>query len=96
MPPPRWLAMSCFGHVQLVDLCLQALDPKLFQHLLSFDLKAEIYAFPSILTFCAATPPLPEVLALWDFLLAWGPGLSVLCVVAQLHGMRSDLLQSNT
>lgn len=88
--------MPCFGHAQLVDLCLQALDSDLFQYLLSFDLKAEIYAFPSILTFCAATPPLPEVLALWDFLLAWGPGLNVLCVVAQLHGMRSALLHSNT
>ncbi|GEM09676.1 bub2 protein [Rhodotorula toruloides] len=78
----------------LVDLCLQAIDPALFKHLLSFNLSAEIYAFPSILTFCAATPPLREVLELWDFLLAWGVGLNVLCVVAQLYVMREELLRS--
>ncbi|KAG0654634.1 hypothetical protein C6P46_001557 [Rhodotorula mucilaginosa] len=96
---PRYVRPTLVGvhdGLQLVDLCLQALDSELFQHLLSFNLKAEIYAFPSVLTFCAATPPLPEVLALWDFVLAWGSGLNVLCVVAQLHGMRTELLQSKT
>ncbi|GAA5978520.1 hypothetical protein JCM10908_004387 [Rhodotorula pacifica] len=94
---PRYVRPTLVGvhdGLQLVDSCLQIIDPELFKHLLSFNLKAEIYAFPSILTFCAATPPLREVLELWDFLLAWGPGLNVLCVVAQLHGMRAELLQS--
>lgn len=81
---------------QLVDLCLAALDPKLHSHLLSFNLKAELYAFPSLLTFCASTPPLGEVLELWDFLLAWGVGLNVLCVAGQLWLMRESLLESSS
>ncbi|TNY20247.1 Bub2 protein [Rhodotorula diobovata] len=76
----------------LVDLCLASIDPPLYAHLLASNLSAEIYAFPSILTFCAATPPLREVLELWDFLLAWGAGLNVLCIVAQLCAMREALL----
>ena len=44
------------------------------------------------MTLCACTPPLPEVLQLWDFLLAFGVHFNVLCIVAQLHIMRNDLL----
>ena len=46
----------------------------------------------AVLTLSACTPPLPEVLILWDFLLAYGPHLNILCVVAQLLLMRDDLL----
>ncbi|GAA5968282.1 hypothetical protein JCM11641_003795 [Rhodosporidiobolus odoratus] len=94
---PRYVSPTLVGvheGLQLVDLCLSALDPNLYTHLTSFNLSAEIYAFPSLLTFCAATPPLREVLELWDFLLAWGVGLNVLAVVAQLWGMREELLAS--
>ena len=45
-----------------------------------------------MLTLSACTPPLPEVLKLWDFLLAYGAHLNILCVVAQLQLMRDDLL----
>ncbi len=43
---------------------------------------------------CACTPPLPEVLRLWDFLLAYGTHLNILCVCAQLILMRESLLAS--
>ncbi|GAA5894181.1 hypothetical protein JCM8208_002370 [Rhodotorula glutinis] len=92
---PRYVQPTLVGvhdALHLVDLCLASIDPPLYAHLLASNLTAEIYAFPSILTFCAATPPLREVLELWDFLLAWGPGLNVLCVVAQLGAMREALL----
>lgn len=79
---------------QLVDLCLQAVDSTLCAHLRSHSLTAELYAFPSLLTFSASTPPLREVLELWDFLLAYGVGLNVLCVVAQLCLMKDELLSS--
>lgn len=46
------------------------------------------------MTLCACTPPLPQVLQLWDFLLAFGVHFNVLCIVAQLHIMRQDLLDS--
>lgn len=62
------------------------------EHLKSKGLSAELYAFPSIMTFSAGVPPLQEALRLWDFLLAFGMHLNVLCVVAQLHLMKSDLL----
>ncbi|BGP46062.1 CDC16 protein [Rhodotorula kratochvilovae] len=96
---PRYVQPTLVGvhdALHLVDLCLAAIDPPLYAHLLASNLSAEIYAFPSILTFCAATPPLREVLELWDFLLAWGAGLNVLCVVAQLCAMRDELLKEKS
>lgn len=71
---------------------METLDPELFEHLKSKGLSAELYAFPSIMTFSAGTPPLEEALRLWDFLLAFGIHLNILCVVAQLHLMKADLL----
>ncbi|GAA5910987.1 Bub2p [Sporobolomyces salmoneus] len=96
---PRYIRPTLVGvhdGLQLVDQCLLSLDPTLYAHLSRFNLSAELYAFPSILTFCAATPPLKEVLELWDFLLSFGCGLNVLCVVAQLWIIRSELLESKT
>lgn len=78
----------------IVDRLLELLDPELADHLLSKNMKAEIYAFPSVLTMCACTPPLPEVLILWDFLFAYGPHLNLLCIVAQLILAREQLLNS--
>ena len=76
----------------LVDKCLSLIDPKLAAHLEASKLSASIYAFPSVLTLCACTPPLPEVLMLWDFLFAYGVHLNVLAIVAQLVLMREELL----
>lgn len=78
----------------LVDKVLAIVDPKLSMYLTTKGLSAEIYAFPSVLTLCACTPPLPEVLRLWDFLFAYGPHLNIVCIVAQLTIMRSQILQS--
>ena len=50
----------------------------------------------AVLTFCACTPPLSQVLHLWDFLLAYGVHMNILCVVAQLFLMRDDLLSSKS
>ncbi|PWZ01394.1 TBC-domain-containing protein [Testicularia cyperi] len=82
--------------LQLLDRCLELLDEPLYRHLRSRNLSAEIYAFPSVMTLCACTPPLPEVLQLWDFLLAFGVHFNVLCIVAQLHIMRNELLESQS
>lgn len=49
----------------------------------------------ALLTFCACTPPLEQVLHLWDFLLAFGVHMNVLCVIAQLFLIREDLLASS-
>ena len=101
----RYITQECPGYVRgsmegvhkgltLVDQILDIVDPKLAAHLLSKGMKAEIYAFPSVLTLCACTPPLPEVLRLWDFLLAYGTHLNLLCIVSQLVLIRDQLLSS--
>ncbi|KZT23917.1 bub2 protein [Neolentinus lepideus HHB14362 ss-1] len=79
--------------LKLLDRCLKILDPELFAYLRTKNLSAEIYAFPSVLTLCACTPPLEEVLHLWDFLLAFGVHLNVLCVIAQLLLMRDEVME---
>ncbi|KAK2809141.1 hypothetical protein FQN49_008640 [Arthroderma sp. PD_2] len=82
--------------VKLVDRCLEVVEPKLANHLFSKGMHAELYAFPSVLTLSACTPPLPEVLHLWDFLFAYGPHLNILCIVAQLIRMRDVILASQS
>ena len=78
----------------LLDRLLSVLDPSLYAHLALKNMSAELYAFPSVLTLSACTPPLSEVMLLWDFLFAWGVHLNVLAVVAQLVMMREKLLGS--
>ena len=101
----RFITHECPGYVRgsmegvhkgvaLVDQILNIVDPKLASHLQAHGMKAEIFAFPSVLTLCACTPPLPEVLRLWDFLFAYGPHLNLLCIVSQLVLMRDQLLNS--
>lgn len=53
------------------------------------------HALTAVLTLCACTPPLDQVLQLWDFLLAFGVHLSILCVIAQLLLMRDDVMKSS-
>lgn len=101
----RFITRECPGYVRgamdgvhkglvLVDKCLAIVDPKLAQYLRSKGMTAEIYAFASVLTMCACTPPLPEVLQLWDFLFAYGAHLNILCICAQLLMMKDTLLGS--
>ncbi|KAF3046617.1 hypothetical protein E8E12_011246 [Didymella heteroderae] len=80
----------------LVDRVLEVVDPKLYSHLMAHRMEAKIYAFASVLTMCACTPPLPEVLLLWDFLFAYGPHLNILCIVAQLVLIRGEILNSSS
>lgn len=78
--------------VALVDRCLAVVDSRLSSYLSIKGVKAEVYAFASVLTMCAGTPPLQEVLHLWDFLFAYGAHLNILCICAQLIIMKEDLL----
>lgn len=101
----RLLTRECPGYIRgamdgvhkglaLVDKVLGIVDPKLSMYLTSKGLSAELYAFPSVLTLCACTPPLPEVLRLWDFLFAYGPHLNIVCIAAQLVTHRDELMAS--
>jgi cell cycle arrest protein BUB2 len=101
----RLITHECPGYVRgamdgvhkglaLVDKVLAIADPKLSLYLTGKGMSAELYAFPSVLTLCACTPPLPEVLRLWDFLFAYGAHLNILCIVAQLVILRNAILSS--
>lgn len=101
----RFISCECPGYFRgamdgvhkgltLVDQVLSIVDPKLSLYLMRKGMTAELYAFPSVLTFCACTPPLPEVLRLWDFLFAYGAHLNILCIVAQLVILRHSILTS--
>ncbi|KAJ3014337.1 hypothetical protein HKX48_005213 [Thoreauomyces humboldtii] len=80
--------------LKLLDRCLRVCDPVLFRHLKAKGLTAQVYAFPSVMTFSACTPPLDALLRLWDFLLSYGLHLNILCIIAQLLLIRTDLLKS--
>ncbi|KAF2869543.1 cell division control protein 16 [Massariosphaeria phaeospora] len=101
----KLITQECPGYVRgsmegvhkglaLVDRVLNVVDPKLYSHLMANGMQAKIYAFASVLTMCACTPPLPEVLLLWDFLFAYGPHLNLLCIVAQLLLIREQIMGS--
>ncbi|KAF3933850.1 hypothetical protein ABW19_dt0201575 [Dactylella cylindrospora] len=79
--------------LKLVDSVLEAVDEELFRFLEGKGLLAKLYAFPSVMTFSACTPPLPEVCILWDFLIAYGPYLNIICVVAQVLMMKDELME---
>ncbi|ODV87411.1 hypothetical protein CANARDRAFT_26812 [[Candida] arabinofermentans NRRL YB-2248] len=80
--------------VKLVDIILELVDSKLFNHLKSKMLSAKIYALPSVLTLGACTPPLSEVLELWDFLFSYGVHLNIFFIISQVILIREDLLAS--
>lgn len=80
--------------LSLVDIALRIIDPVLSDYLDSKFLKAEIYAFPSVLTLCACTPPLKSLVKLWDFLFAYGTHMNILFIVAQLIINRSQIMLS--
>ncbi|KAF9167244.1 hypothetical protein DFQ26_005203 [Actinomortierella ambigua] len=79
--------------IKLLEACLRAIDLELYESLQAKRLWAELYAFPSVLTFCACTPPLDQAMQLWDFLLAWGLHLNILCIIAQMTLIRQELLE---
>ncbi|KAF9432580.1 hypothetical protein BGZ76_010594 [Entomortierella beljakovae] len=82
--------------IKLLEKCLSQIDNDLYSNLKSKRLTAELYAFPSVLTICACTPPLQEAMQLWDFLLAWGIHLNIICIIAQLHLIRDELMNHSS
>ncbi|KAI8930262.1 rab-GTPase-TBC domain-containing protein [Entophlyctis helioformis] len=82
--------------LKLLDRCLEEIDPSLFAFLKAKQLTATVYAFPSVMTFSACTPPLDQALHLWDLFLAYGVHLNILCIVAQLLAMKTELMSSSS
>ena len=82
--------------LDLIDRILALREPNLSTFMLEKVGPAKVYAFASVLTLSACTPPLPEVLKLWDFLFAFGVHLNLVCVVAQLILMKQKLYDSSS
>ncbi|KAH6589671.1 hypothetical protein BASA61_005551 [Batrachochytrium salamandrivorans] len=82
--------------IKLLDRCLEEIDNELYEHLKSKQMTAAVYAFPSIMTFSACTPPLDQVLHLWDFFLAYGVHLNILCIVSQLLHIKRELMATSS
>ncbi|KAG7195501.1 budding uninhibited by benzimidazole- protein [Scheffersomyces spartinae] len=80
--------------LSLVDVVLKIIDPILSEYLDSKFLKTEIFAFPSVITLSACTPPLTRLLKLWDLLFAYGTHMNIFFIVAQLILNRSVILKS--
>ncbi|KAI7893508.1 putative mitotic exit network regulator [Mucor mucedo] len=80
--------------LRLLDICLRALDPTLYGYLRGKNMSANTYAFASVMTFSACTPPLSELLQLWDYMFARGRHMNILFIIAQLALIRTELLQS--
>jgi hypothetical protein len=96
---PRYVTPNLHGSmdgVKLVELVLQSVDRKLYDSLSQSISSAKIYALPSVLTLCACTPSLDEVIKLWDFLFSFGVHMNILLVVAQLLLIRSELMNTKT
>eukprot|EP00735_Rhodelphis_limneticus_P003685 TRINITY_DN15187_c0_g1::TRINITY_DN15187_c0_g1_i1::g.30686::m.30686 TRINITY_DN15187_c0_g1::TRINITY_DN15187_c0_g1_i1::g.30686 ORF type:complete len:320 (-),score=7.17,sp/Q55EP9/BUB2_DICDI/45.55/9e-78,RabGAP-TBC/PF00566.13/4.5e-36 TRINITY_DN15187_c0_g1_i1:39-998(-) len=79
---------------ELLDEVLDVVDAPLAAHLRAKGLKAQIYGFASILSLSACTPPLVELLKLWDLMMAFGVHMNVLFVAAQVVLLRNELLNS--
>eukprot|EP01104_Vermistella_antarctica_P015205 TRINITY_DN4931_c1_g1_i1.p1 TRINITY_DN4931_c1_g1~~TRINITY_DN4931_c1_g1_i1.p1 ORF type:complete len:323 (+),score=70.92 TRINITY_DN4931_c1_g1_i1:233-1201(+) len=83
--------------VRLADACLNTIDPVLHAHLQSFTPQgqhAANFLLSPLLSFSGDTPPLEELLRLWDYILAFGAHMNVLITVARVLLIRDDLLGS--
>jgi hypothetical protein len=83
---------SCMG--SLVSQQVDAFAP--FNGLLIPFWTPSLYCYfqSAVLTLCANTPSLPQLLQLWDYLLSFGTHLSILCILAQLLLIRDELMAS--
>jgi len=96
--PLYWISAHIGVHAgcMLVDKCLSIVDPELCAYLTKKNHlhSAYVYAFPCVSSLSASVPPFKEVLKLWDFLIAFGPHLNILCVVAQIVSIRNQLFKT--
>eukprot|EP01133_Synstelium_polycarpum_P000440 gene440-525_t len=72
--------------LNILDTILEFVDPELYGYL-----KTRSYD-PQLLTHGTSTPPLSELLCLWDFYFAFGIHLNVICTISHLLLMRDTLL----
>lgn len=84
-----------YAGLKLLDKCLEACDPALHSALKEKNMDPAMYALPSVLTLCACTPPLEEVLKLWDYYICFGAHLNIIAILSQIISMRSAIISSD-
>jgi cell cycle arrest protein BUB2 len=77
--------------LKLLDRILSHVDPELYKYLHAHNYYPELLTH-AVLSLGTGTPPLEEVLHLWDFYFAFGIHMNIICTVAQLVLMRETLL----
>jgi len=78
--------------LDLLTHILKIADPDLHAYLNAHSFQPQ-FLMHAILSLGAGTPPLTEVLKLWDLYMAFGVHMNVICTVAQLILMRDILLR---
>jgi len=77
--------------LKLLDRILSIVDPDLYKYLRANNYYSELLTH-AVLSLGTGTPPLSEVLHLWDFYFAFGIHMNIVCTAAQLVLMRDTLL----
>jgi hypothetical protein len=83
---------ALFVGCELVHKCLRDHDPELCDRLVAAKLPVQ-FVLSSVMTFSADSPPLREVVSLWDYMFATGTHLNVFLITARLMLARATLLQ---
>jgi len=77
--------------LELLTKALEYVDPELYRYLLAKGYSGALLMH-TVLSLNTGTPPLEEVLHLWDFIFAFGIHMNVVFTLAQLILMRDTLL----
>eukprot|EP01029_Cantina_marsupialis_P030524 TRINITY_DN8297_c0_g1_i1.p1 TRINITY_DN8297_c0_g1~~TRINITY_DN8297_c0_g1_i1.p1 ORF type:complete len:447 (-),score=102.96 TRINITY_DN8297_c0_g1_i1:173-1513(-) len=79
---------------ELMEKCLQELDPPLAHHLTTRGLPALVYGYSPILSLMACFKPLNQLLRIWDVLFSFGVHSAVVFSLAQFMFMRNKILKT--
>jgi cell cycle arrest protein BUB2 len=83
---------ALFIGCELVHKCLRDHDPELSDRFVAAKIPVQ-FVLSSVMTFSADSPPLREVVLLWDYMFAAGTHLNVFLITARLMLARTTLLQ---
>jgi cell cycle arrest protein BUB2 len=83
---------ALFVGCELVHKCLRDHDPELCDRFVAAKMPVQ-FVLSSVMTFSADSPPLREVVSLWDYMFATGTHLNVFLITARLMLARATLLQ---
>ncbi|XP_049852554.1 putative mitotic check point protein BUB2 isoform X1 [Schistocerca gregaria] len=91
---PRYCGnqMGALDGDSLVQQILKLVDPKLFSYLEKNSVQLCVFSHPALQSILTNTPPLEEVLKLWDWLFMYGVHMAVIFLVCILLVRREEIL----